>query len=867
MSMRLGGYLTWSEGLGGLSDMEFANSLILNKTFVPSHYDIELRVILEDGEPAGEIYTAPGATRIFGDIKTPTSKLELVAYQYQLDIVKESVTVQTKNGNKSETVNVTEVYTDSDGNFTIHLGRELEFGEELEVYVKHIAQIKRGSGGLVHLSYLTETGEGRRFATTRFFDEQNERPFDIQAWRAFPCVDEKQITALNRGLLNIKSTFDLTIIRKENYTSLSNGELVSSTPDPKYEGWIIDKFSRTVPITPSRVSLLVSDFSHVSFTSKQNKTVRVHAPQHLLKNGGGKYAAEIGAKLFDFYESYFNTSSQSSKMDFAVIPKLPGSVESWGLSFLPHKIEDVSLLLKPNANFKSKLLVDGKIAESLARQWIGHWWNDNYFNLGIVKYLKYLGMEAADPEYSVLPQGTLQKALQTYVRKLTEEKGETDPEAFFQMLQDAAGNDHLNVSSFMHSWIDQVGYPVVKVSVLNDSFVQLLQEKFKVSEEKDLNQNSTWEIPITIFSEEKPHLENTTLPQFWLKQDGDQLSLEHNASDWIMVNYNATGYYRVFYEDSLLNLIQQQLEKDPSLINPLSKAQLLDDYFVFAEKNDGDIQTALNLTKYLYQETEYVVWRTVLNHFGQFDRRFSSHSAYSAFQKYVNNKLNYALTSIGIDDSPEDSTLRKALRSELLRWACGKGEPSPLCTAEAKKLLESWKVNGTSSEELNQPLACAAVAIGGKEAFVLYQQYEKLAKGNGTKEQRVNFLGPLACATDKYIVEWLYNSTIHENSTVVRLDDGKFILNELILKPHGRRQLLPFLRGNLDKFIEHFNSWNQPKPLWPGSWREGVATFMEINKGKLSISQSVDRYSLGITQGVEWMNSTGSIILEWLESV
>ncbi|ODM93069.1 Aminopeptidase N [Orchesella cincta] len=823
-----------------------------SKTFIPSHYEIELRVILEDNEQAGEKFSAPGETRIFGVTGTPTSKLELVGYQLNVD--KESVTVLAKNG--------TENLPD------------------------------------------------------------------------------------NKEPLNFKFTFDLTIIRKENYTSLSNTEIVSSTPDPKHQGWVVDKYARTIPITPSLVSLLISDFSHVNSTSFLNKTVNVHAPQHLLQNDGGEYLAKTGAKLLDFYSEYLDSSFQSPKMDFAIIPKFYKSVESFGLTFLPEKMDDVSLLQKPGATIDSKFLVDGTLAQNLARQWVGPWWNDNYLNLGIVRYLKYLGMQEADPDMSaneisyleavqssfkrdtysldnhtlattlwknevianrgatllrmldaVLPQETIQKAFQTYVKKINEKDEKTDAEAFYQILQDASGDNSLNVSSFMHSWTNQVGYPVVKVEAVNDTFVKLTQKAFKVSEEEEYsNQNATWAVPITVYTEERPLPQSITVPQFWWKENGTDLHFQHNISSWFMINHSVSGYYRVLYDHSLLKLIQQQLERNASVISPLSRAQLVDDYFIFAEKNYSDIQTALNLTRYLEQETEYVPWRIVFNHFDQFYQRFSSHFGYPVFQEYLNKKLDSALSSIGIEESPEDKRMRTFLRSDLLRWACTHGEPSPLCALEAKKLLETWNVNGTDSGLLSQSLSCAAVATGGNDAFdVLYQRYETLSNNKGTKDEREEMLGPLTCATNTDILEGLYNKTANENSTIFRMNDGKFLLNALIEKAQARVQLLPFLNRNLDEVLDLYNTWNKPQRSRVKRTRfirhEGaelvenllskasifystqaqldeIDAFAKENKIKLLGSYVNIQYVLGTRKhNVEWMNTTGKSILEWLQSV
>ncbi|ODM86786.1 Aminopeptidase N [Orchesella cincta] len=448
----------------------------------------------------------------------------------------------------------------------------------------------------------------------------------------------------------------------------------------------------------------------------------------------------------------------------------------------------------------------------------------------------------------------------------------------------------------MHSWTDQVGYPLVKVEAVNDAFVKLTQKAFKVSDEEEYsNQNATWAVPLTVYTEKRPLPQSITVPQFWWKENGTDLHFEHNISSWFMINHSVSGYYRVLYDDSLLKLIQQQLERNASVINPLSRAQFVDDYLIFTEKNYSNIQTALNLTRYLEQETEYVPWRIVFNHFDQFYQRFSSHFGYPVFQEYLNKKLDSALSSIGIEESPEDKRMRTFLRSDLLRWACTHGEPSPLC---AQKPRSFWKL-GTSMDNsglLSQSLSCAAVATGGNDAFdILYQRYETLANNNGTKDEREEVLRPLTCATEKEILEGLYNKTANENSTIFLMNDGKFILNALIEKSQGRVMLLPFLNANLDKVLDLYNTWNKPQRsrgkrtsyirhegaelvenllskasifYSTQAQLDEIDAFAKENKIKLLGSYVNIQYVLGTRKhNVEWMNTTGQSILEWLQSV
>lgn len=91
-----------------------------------------------------------------------------------------------------------------------------------------------------------------------------------------------------------------------------------------------------------------------------------------------------------------------------------------------------------------------------------------------------------------------------------------------------------------------------------------------------------WYVPITIVTQDdEPTLENS-LPKLWLTDTQAIETYQHNVSKWIMLNQHATGFYRVLYDDVLTPLIRKQLMINHTIISPLSRSQLLDDYFNLA---------------------------------------------------------------------------------------------------------------------------------------------------------------------------------------------------------------------------------------------------------------------------------------------
>jgi aminopeptidase N len=90
---------------------------------------------------------------------------------------------------------------------------------------------------------------------------------------------------------------------------------------------------------------------------------------------------------------------------------------------------------------------------------------------------------------------------------------------------------------------------------------------------------------------------------------------EVDKSEWMIFNTQVAHYYRVNYDLENWKLITQFLN-DPqkySKIAAVNRAQLIDDAMNLARADFLDYTVALDVTKYLRHERDYVPWKTAIN--------------------------------------------------------------------------------------------------------------------------------------------------------------------------------------------------------------------------------------------------------------
>ena len=109
----------------------------------------------------------------------------------------------------------------------------------------------------------------------------------------------------------------------------------------------------------------------------------------------------------------------------------------------------------------------------------------------------------------------------------------------------------------------------------------------------------------------------------WLSKDEKEKSFNISALnvDWILVNLGQQNYYRVKYADDDINynLLATELLEAHTNIPIRNRAQLLDDSFNLALAGMIPYKFALDFTKYLKNEQDYVPWNAVLSELNYID--------------------------------------------------------------------------------------------------------------------------------------------------------------------------------------------------------------------------------------------------------
>ncbi len=577
------------------------------KQFVPEHYDLFLDINRKE-----RMFT--GSVIIKGNALSESISL----HQQNLEIK------SVKLGNKE-----LDFVVDNE-NEAVHI--VLEESGSVELAVDFAGEITDNMTG-IYPSYYTENGQKKELISTQF-----ESHF---ARQAFPCVDEPEA----------KAVFDLSI----KFDQQDDEMVISNMPEidiEKRKETGIWHFDKTPVMSSYLLAFVIGSMQNKMTKTKNGTNVGVFSTKaHPLKSLD--FALDIAVRVIEFYEDYFGVKYPIPQSLHAAIPDFSaGAMENWGLI----TYREIYLLVDDNSTVSSRQEVALVIAHEVAHQWFGNlvtmkWWDDLWLNESFANMMEYVAVDNVEPSWNIIENfqvGGVAYALQrdatdgvqsvhVEVNHPDEINSLFDPAIVYakgsrlmHMLRRWLGDEHFSkglgnyfdkfkykntvgkdlwqelsavsgrdVASFMNCWLEQPGYPVVSLTVEDDSLV-ISQKQFFIG--KHENKNRLWQIPLNSNWKGIPDTltsETISIPNY------SQLKKENDGA--LLLNTINTAHYIVKYEGELLEDVLANFDT----LDNISKLQVLQDITFLAEGGEIDYAKLTGLLPLLTNEDSYLVSATI----------------------------------------------------------------------------------------------------------------------------------------------------------------------------------------------------------------------------------------------------------------
>ncbi|WP_156286642.1 M1 family metallopeptidase [Oceanivirga salmonicida] len=545
----------------------------------------------------------------------------------------------------------------------------------------------------IYPSYYTENGIKKEVISTQF-----ESHF---AREAFPCIDEPEA----------KATFDLNIKFDQNFDEIVLSNMPEINIEKRKETGIW-QFDTTPVMSTYLLAFAIGDLQSKISKTKNGTKVGIFATK-AHPNKSLDFALDIAIRTIEFYEDYFGVKYPLPHSYHVALPDFSaGAMENWGLI----TYREIYLLAPENLSVSSRQQIALVIAHEVAHQWFGNlvtmkWWDDLWLNESFANMMEYVSIDAIEPTWNIMENfqtggvyyalrrdatdgvqsvhvevnhpdeiNTLfdpaivyakgsrlmhmlrrwlgdkdfSEGLGTYFAK--HKYSNTIGTDLWNALSSVSGKD---VASFMNCWLEQPGYPLVTVKVVDDKLI-ISQKQFFIGKHEDKNRlwqiplNSNWKgIPDTL-TDEVLEIENYT-------------KLKESNNGALQLNTENTAHYIINYEGELFD----NLLKDFDKLDNVSKLQIIQDYKLMAESSQISFVKLLNLLPMLTNETSYLVTSTisgVINSLKQFIEEGSN--VEDKFKNIVKKIYQSNFDRLGFkandNETDEDEMVRQLTLSSMI---------------------------------------------------------------------------------------------------------------------------------------------------------------------------------------------------------
>lgn len=375
----------------------------------------------------------------------------------------------------------------------------------------------------------------------------------------------------------------------------------------------------------------------------------------------------------------------------------------------------------------------------------------------------------------------------------------------FAALDRAAKEDEtldkeLNVKDIFSSWSHQKGFPLLNVSRnYEDGSVTLYQERYTSKYPHPEAKEHTWWIPYNLVSSSDADFDTTKLDE-WVPAGNTskrvELKKKLSKEDWIVLNKQQTGYYRVLYDDKNYELISNELNSgDHSKIHPLNRAQLLDDLKSFVDTGRVPPKTFFDMVSYLQKETDFAPWYVAKRALGELDSTLSGSDKQKVFHSFVASLVEPVYRKVASTLATENSYVDKNLRNVVTDLACSFGVKS--CLDETRQQFEEVLSGRIVPSPDMRSLVFAHGVRGANEQQV--KALWALFENSKNDEERKEIVSSIGNMKDEVMMKEYLDKSIQPSDRFSQAERQAIVQSVAFGSDFGLSSVMKLLTDNMDE--------------------------------------------------------------------
>jgi alanyl aminopeptidase len=273
----------------------------------------------------------------------------------------------------------------------------------------------------------------------------------------------------------------------------------------------------------------------------------------------------------------------------------------------------------------------------------------------------------------------------------------------FTSLADASGQ---NIEPILSSYLDQAGFPLVKVAVDPNGMVTLSQARFKNAGATPTEEQ--WTVPVRLKVSDGKNVQTRVVV---LDKPEKKVEIPGKVA-WIMPDQDGVGYYRWIIPTDMM--MKNASDPDKTM-SKRERTRFLGN--TRALLNAGEIKgdEYLTIASNMAQHPEPEIISSVMTDLATLKAPFVTTDLEEPFARYVRKTLSPARQRYGIEPRSDDADDVHLMRPTLITWLGEEGE-DPDVVSYCKTATDKYMADPTSVDPTIAGAALAVTASNGDQA-------------------------------------------------------------------------------------------------------------------------------------------------------
>ncbi|CED82191.1 Puromycin-sensitive aminopeptidase and related aminopeptidases [Phaffia rhodozyma] len=686
-------------------------------------------------------------------------------------------------------------------------------------------------------------------------------------------------------------------------------------------GWKITKFEKS-PLMSTYLLAFANGYfeyrkdSYISPLTGKTVPLRIYATSDIIHQVD--YALEITKRATPLYEEIFDIPYALPKLDSLVATDFDAqAMENYGLILGRTSV----LLLDKKSGLAAKKQVASVQSHEIAHQWFGNyvtmkWWSELWLNeafatlcgeviipdrlypewnvrsVFITDHLfRAFDLDAQRSSHPIQVEFEDANKISQFFDAISYSKGASvlrmiagivgedkflrgvsvylkthaysnaTTQDLWKAIQEASGVD---IPKIADAWIQKIGHPLVTATE-KDGKLHMQQNRFLATGNVQPEEDETiWHIPLRLILIKDGKAE--------IKKDlvlsEREITIDLEGATVYKLNADTTGFYRVAYSSSHLDVLGKESSKQGSVFSPEDRVGLVADAYKLARAGYSSTTGMLDLISHFKNEEKKVVWSIVADALSDLssvwweqpeDVRNSIKDLTRTIFAPLIDRLRFEFIE---DEDPDIKELRTLAFSQA---GIAGYEPVIKFATEAFRKFASGDENAIAPD-IQRAIFRLAIIHLGEEAYDIVKEVYKNPSNPSTK---VDAMVALTAPTDNALLGRTFSMLITE----VKDQDVLFFFMGLAQNTKSRRALVDYFQTNYDAIYKRFNNTMSLNRL-VGITYNKLSTRADLDsiqsffagKDTSQFDMSLAQTSEAVLASTQWLSTDKENVESWLKA-